>query len=63
MGAEDRVGSGLEGQGRLRRKKLLFGDLRGWGRPWPGITYQEQCQERWAALAAVGRGQLSAARP
>lgn len=25
-GAEDRVGSGLEGQRRLRRKKLLFGD-------------------------------------
>lgn len=26
MGAEERVGSELEGQRRLRRKKLLFGD-------------------------------------
>lgn len=26
MGAEDSAGSGLEGQRRLRRKELLFGD-------------------------------------
>lgn len=28
----------------------------GLGRPWPGTAYQQPCQERWAALAAAGRG-------
>lgn len=62
-GAEDRVGV------RAWRPENAAGERNcclgtgGLGRSRPGITYQEQCQERWAALAAVGRGQLSAVRP
>lgn len=50
------TGSGARRSEEAEEKEPVVWGLGGWGRPWPGTAYQERCQERWAALAAAGRG-------
>lgn len=50
------TGSGARRSEEAEENAPVVWGLGGWGRPWPGTAYQERCQERWAALAAPGRG-------
>uniref|UniRef100_M3Z6M4 Uncharacterized protein n=1 Tax=Mustela putorius furo TaxID=9669 RepID=M3Z6M4_MUSPF len=50
------TGSGACRSEEAEEKEPVVWGLGGWGRPRPGTAYRARCQERWAALAAAGRG-------